>query len=92
MSGFTLSLVLPVVSKFSKLTLNMNLIDALFHLQIVGLQNELASHGGTDEKTRTEINAYKSRISELQSQITKLTNQVYPKIYSVSDHSSDSLG
>lgn len=45
-------------------------------LQIAGLQKELESQDGHDEKTRVEISSYRSRISELQSQINKLTNQV----------------
>lgn len=32
--------------------------------------------GGVDDSTRIEITTYKSRISELQGQISKLANQV----------------
>ena len=46
-------------------------------LQIAGLQRELEQNDGMDEKIRIEISSYKSRISELQAQIAKLTNQVY---------------
>lgn len=45
-------------------------------LQIAGLQKELESQDGSDEKVRSEISVYKSKISELQSQISKLANQV----------------
>ena len=48
-----------------------------FYLQIAGLQRELEQNDGMDEKIRIEISSYKSRISELQAQIAKLTNQVY---------------
>ena len=40
------------------------------------MERELSQQGGHDEHARMEISSYKSRISELQSQLAKLAKQV----------------
>jgi len=50
-------------------------MEIMYESKISGLQRELQQNDGMDEKSRIEISSYKSRITELQAQISKLTNQ-----------------
>ena len=62
--------------KFTGITDVSSFVLVHFVSQIRGLEKALDSQDGADDSIRIEISSYKSRISELQGQINRRTNQV----------------